>query len=56
MKNVMARAWKIAKEGQNKFGGKVSKTSLDGMDLFGARQNGIEDELTAVYEVIKEIA
>ena len=25
MKNIMKRAWEIAKEGQNKFGGKVSE-------------------------------
>lgn len=25
MKNVMVRAWEIAKDGQNKFGGKVSE-------------------------------
>lgn len=129
MKNVMTRAWEIAKEGQKKFGGKVreyfaqalviawaevkntvkknigevaqmiqnklgnaakvnvwekygkrriyvnkgfkkqvavlefdeennfiGKKELGGMDLFGARQNGVEDELVKVYEVLGAIA
>lgn len=34
----------------------IGKNTLGAMDLFGARQNGIEDELVAVYEVVKEIA
>ena len=127
MKELMNRAWEIAKEGQERFGGKVSEylseslkmawaeykqedkmtmediakaienkvnsvqvniwekygkrriyvnkgfkncvamlefddqdnyigRKIDGMDLFGARQAGWEDELEAVKEIIEEVA
>ncbi|WP_203363102.1 hypothetical protein [Bacillus sp. REN10] len=128
MKNVMVRAWEIARQGVVKFGGKVKEyfaqaltmawaeakntakksvkevaemiqnklsnevkvnvwekygkrriyvnkgfkqqvamlefdaqdnfigRKLGAMDLFGARQNGVEDELIAVYEVVEAIA
>lgn len=128
MKNVMTRAWDIAKAGQKKFGGKVKeyfaqalvmawaetkspkkslkeiaqmiqekvsstvqvnvwekygkkriyvnkgfkkqvavlefdqqdnflgKKELGMMELFGAQQNGMEDDLVAVYEVLGAIA
>lgn len=129
MKQVMVRAWEIAKEGQRNFGGKVSEyfaialkmawtefkegkkntmyeiaemlqeklgnsakvnvwerygkrriyinkgfkqkvavlefdgndnliseLKLDGMTLFGARQNGVENELLIVDEVVKGMA
>lgn len=34
----------------------IGKKTLGAMDLFGARQNGTEDELIAVYQVVEAIA
>lgn len=34
----------------------IGKKELGVMDLLGARQNGVEDELVAIYEVIGDVA
>jgi len=54
MRNVMIRAWEIAKEGQKKFGGKVSEYLSEAMKMAWAIEKG-QVTLT-VKKTMNEIA
>lgn len=42
MKNIMIRAWEIAREGANKFGGKAVEYLSESMKIAWAESKGIE--------------
>lgn len=54
MKNVMIRAWEIAKEGQKKFGGKVSEYLSEAMKM--AWEIEKEQVTLTVKKTMNEIA
>lgn len=47
MRNVMTRAWEIAKEGQNKFGGKVSEYLSEALKMAWAETKTVEFTTTS---------
>lgn len=52
--NVMKRAWEIAKEGQEKFGGKVSEYFAESLKIAWGEKRWYEDRMNDARELLNE--
>lgn len=50
MKNIMKRAWEIAREGQSKFGGKVSDYLSESLKMAWAEAKNQDNEVVAIKD------
>lgn len=53
MKNIMARAWRIAKEGQVKFGGKVSEYIAEALKMAWAESQEVKTYGLAKWNAVE---